>query len=102
MSDRNDPDLSFKDILGHLDRESSHVTVRLDLRRFGKPMTIIQVHGVPKDDESIIQLGRRLKKDLATGGTVKEGLIELQGDHRPKMKDELVKLGFAEERIEIF
>jgi len=102
MTDKHDDDLDFSSTLEHLDRESSHVTVRLELRRFGKPMTIVQVHGVPKNDDSIVQLGKRLKRDLAAGGTVKDGLVELQGDHRPRMKEELLKLGFSEDRIEIF
>jgi len=37
---------------------------------------------------------------VACGGTVKNNIIELQGDHRKKVKEELVKLGFPEENIE--
>jgi translation initiation factor 1 len=42
-----------------------------------------------------------LKQNLATGGTVKDGVIELQGDHRQRLKPLLLKLGFPEESIEI-
>ncbi|MBI2005205.1 MAG: stress response translation initiation inhibitor YciH, partial [Candidatus Aenigmarchaeota archaeon] len=37
----------------------------------------------------------------ACGGTVKEGHIELQGNHKNKAKEILVKLGYSEEQIEI-
>jgi len=44
---------------------------------------------------------RNLKFKLACGGTVKEGVIELQGSHLEKVKEELIKLGFSPETIEI-
>lgn len=94
-------DLTFEDELRHLDRESSHVTVRLALRRFGRPMTLIEVHGIPKNDPSLEKMAHLLKQNLATGGTVKDGVIELQGDHRQRLKPLLLKLGFPEESIEI-
>jgi translation initiation factor 1 len=40
-----------------------------------------------------------LKSICACGGTIKEGRIELQGDHRAKVKDALAKLGFVVEVI---
>ena len=94
-------DLTFEDELRHLDRESSHVTVHLAIRRFGRPMTMIEVHGIPKNDPSLEKIAHLLKQDLATGGTVKDGIIELQGDHRQRLKPMLLKLGFPDESIEI-
>ena len=44
---------------------------------------------------------RELKKKYACGGTAKEGYVFLQGDHRDTIKDTLVKLGFAEDTIEL-
>ena len=48
------------------------------------------------------EVAHRLKGRLATGGTAKEGVIMLQGDHRTRIKDELVKMGFKEDHIEIY
>ncbi len=61
-------------------------------------MTIIE--GISKDmnPEEIL---RKLKKKLACGGTYKNGRLELQGDHREKIKKLLQDLGFTEEQIEV-
>jgi translation initiation factor 1 len=48
------------------------------------------------------EVAHKLKERLATGGTSKEGVIMLQGDHRARIKGELVKLGFPEDHIEVF
>jgi len=42
-----------------------------------------------------------LKRKYACGGTAKDGYIFLQGDHRDNIKEALVNLGFAEEKIEL-
>ncbi len=44
---------------------------------------------------------RTLKNRLATGGSVVDGEVYLQGDHRARIRDELAKLGFDPETIEI-
>ena len=46
------------------------------------------------------EISKKLKEKLACGGTVKNNVIELQGEHRKKVKEELIKLGFSEENIE--
>ena len=93
-------DFSLKGLLGELDRSETHVVVRMETRRWGKAVTVVQ--GLEKTGRSIDEIAHRLKTRLATGGTVKEGVIMLQGDHRNRVKDELVKLGFPETHIEVF
>ena len=46
-------------------------------------------------------LFRSLKEALGTGGDVEDGRIVLHGEQRTKTRDELVKLGFNEENIEL-
>jgi translation initiation factor 1 len=48
--------------------------------RRGKPVTTVS--GVPLDDGGLKQLAGRLKKRCGVGGSAKDGVIELQGDHR--------------------
>jgi len=60
--------------------------------RAGKGVSLIA--GLPIDAEQIEQLATKLKKRCGTGGTVKDGVIEIQGDHRDVLVAELIKLGF--------
>jgi translation initiation factor 1 len=48
--------------------------------RRGKPVTTIA--NVPLDDDGLRELAGRLKKRCGVGGSTKDGVIELQGDHR--------------------
>ena len=78
-------------------REQQKITIMLDQRRYGKMMTVVD--GINPHDLDLGALVSNLKSICACGGTIKEGRIELQGDHRAKVKDALVKLGFIVEVI---
>ncbi|MFO7930715.1 MAG: translation initiation factor Sui1 [Desulfosalsimonas sp.] len=60
--------------------------------RKGKGVTVIS--GLAMDEDAIKQLARRLKTRCGSGGTVKNGVIEIQGDRREKAAEELAKEGF--------
>jgi translation initiation factor 1 len=60
--------------------------------RKGKSVTLIQ--GLTLTMAQAEQLAKTLKGALGTGGTVKEGQIEIQGDHRSKIVDLLQKQGY--------
>jgi translation initiation factor 1 len=64
--------------------------------RKGKGVTIIS--GVPLDHSGLLALGKDLKKRCGSGGTVKEGTIEIQGDHRDMLFEELQKRGWRVKR----
>jgi len=78
-------------------REQQKITIAVDRRRYCKMMTIID--GINTHDLDIDALITQLKSKCACGGTIKEGKIELQGDHRDKVKDTLEKMGFNVEVI---
>lgn len=80
-----------------IEKETQRIVVRVEKRSYGKIVTLIE--GIPKDtaEETL----KTLKKKLGCGGTYKDGILELQGDHRSKIKDLLVNLGFKPENIEI-
>jgi translation initiation factor 1 len=64
--------------------------------RGGKTVTVIM--GVPLDDAAMQKLAGELKRRCGTGGTVKEGNIEIQGDHRDLLVAELEKRGYRVKR----
>jgi translation initiation factor 1 len=59
--------------------------------RKGKGVTTVS--GVGLAEAELNTLAKKLKQKCSTGGTVKDGVIEIQGDHREKLKSELEKLG---------
>ena len=80
-------------------KESQRVRVYLVKKKFDKFSTIVE--GLEEKSIDLKEVAKKLKSDLACGGTVKKGRIELQGDHRQKTKDSLIKMGFAPATIEI-
>ncbi len=61
--------------------------------RKGKGVTLIS--GLPLSEADLWGLVKKLKQRLGTGGSVKGYALELQGDHREQVAQELRKLGFA-------
>ena len=64
--------------------------------RAGKGVTVIT--GLPLATAALEALATQLKKKCGSGGTAKEGVIEIQGDHRDALVAELVRLGYAAKR----
>lgn len=56
--------------------------------------TVTTVYDVPLDDDGLRELAGRLKKRCGVGGSAKDGVIELQGDHRDKVLDALRAAGY--------
>lgn len=61
--------------------------------RKGAGVTIIS--GLPLGEGELVALAKKLKQRCACGGTVKNGIIEIQGDKRELILTELARLGFA-------
>ena len=78
-------------------KTEQRIKIETDKRRYGKIITLVT--GL-RNDVDIKEIAKKLKSELACGGTVKNGMIELQGDHRKKVKPALIKLGFPEDTIE--
>ena len=64
--------------------------------RAGKGVTVIR--GLALEPAALSELGKRLKTRCGTGGTVKDGTIELQGDHRDAVLEALAKQGWTVKR----
>ena len=80
-------------------KEAQKIRIRTAKRRYGKLSTIIE--GLDAKEINLKDLTKKLKLKLACGGTIKDNVIELQGDHRKKVKDILVSLGFSADQIDV-
>ena len=64
--------------------------------RKGKGVTVVSE--LPLNEDALKELATQLKNKCGTGGTVKDGRIEIQGDHRDTIAQELEKLGYKVKR----
>lgn len=80
-------------------KEQQIISVKVNQRRYGKEVTVIE--GLDPSEINLQELASFLKSKLACGGTIKNGVIELQGNHREKVKEILTSKGFAAEQIKI-
>lgn len=81
-----------------LAKESENIKVSGVRRRYKKFITVIEGVSSDADPKKVL---KELKTSLACGGTLKDGVIELQGNHTRRVKEILVKLGFQEDQIEV-
>lgn len=80
-------------------KESQKITVKSIKRKYGKKYTVIE--GIDSKEIDLRELMKKLKNQFACGGTVKDGVIELQGDHKQNVRTTLVQAGFAPETIDV-
>jgi translation initiation factor 1 len=64
--------------------------------RGGKGVSVIR--GLPLGPDALEELATRLKRLCGAGGAVRDGAIEIQGEHRERLVAELAKLGYAAKR----
>jgi translation initiation factor 1 len=76
-------------------KEQQKIRILTDTRRYGKVVTVVE--GIDDTDIDLDDLARKLKTRCAAGGTAKEGRVELQGEHKKKVKEVLEELGFSVE-----
>ncbi len=76
-------------------KEQQKIRILTDTRRYGKVVTVVD--GIDSTDIDLDDLARKLKTRCAAGGTAKDGRIELQGEHKKKVRDVLEEMGFSVE-----
>ena len=80
-------------------RPASSGVIRVSRQTKGRGgKTVTRVEGVPLGDDALAQLGKQLRTACGSGGTVKGGVIEVQGDHCDKVIDALKQEGYAPKR----
>jgi len=83
-------------VCGDIAKIQQQIAVRTEKRRFGKVNTMISGFDDGVDTKDI---AKQLKMKRACGGTVKNNVIELQGNHKGHIKPILVSMGFSEDQI---
>jgi translation initiation factor 1 len=84
-------------ICENLEVEDQQIKIYKEKRRWGKIVTIVKFNGDFNID--LDKLSTKAKKKCASGGTFRDNHIELQGDHRLRLKKFLIKEGFYKENI---
>lgn len=80
-------------------REQQRINIFSIKRKYGKIVTIVE--GIDEKQLNIKELTKNLKSKLACGGTSKGGRIELQGNHKARVREVLVGMGFSPEMIDM-
>ena len=86
-------------VCGEIEKEQQRIRVRLETRKFGRPSTVID--GMEDKNINLATIAQKLKTYCSCGGTSKNGQIMLQGDHRDRVREFLIKLGYPTENIEV-
>lgn len=80
-------------------KEEQKIEIKIIKKKFGKLTTIVE--GINDKNINMKELVKTLKSKLACGGTIKDGVIELQGKHSEKVKKILVDIGFPEGAVKL-
>ena len=81
-----------------LSQQDQRIVISMDKRKWGRQVTTVTFNG---DVPNMKKILKNAKTQCASGGTVRGNILEIQGDHRTKMKRILITQGFPEENIEI-
>ena len=77
-------------------KTEQRIQISTEKKKFGKLITVISgFQGI-----DLKTVAKKLKQELACGGTIKDNKVELQGDHSKTVRKTLVKLGFSEDAID--
>ena len=80
-------------------KEAQRIVIKIEKKKFGKNYTVVT--GIDHKEIDMKDLLKSLKSKLACGGTAKDNQIELQGEHKHRVKDILIAMGFPADRIDV-
>lgn len=86
-------------ICEQISKEETIIKVKIQKRRYGRKVTVVE--GLDPNEIDLPDLLSKLKSANACGGTLKRKQLELQGDHRRKVRKLLIKWGFPSENVVI-
>ncbi|MGM0467359.1 MAG: stress response translation initiation inhibitor YciH [Promethearchaeati archaeon] len=83
-----------------LSADEQEIVISNGRRKWGKVVTLISFKG--KTDANLDQMLTKAKKKVGAGGTLRgNNTVELQGEHKFRMKKFLIDMGYDEDRIRI-
>ncbi len=80
-----------------MQKERQRIRVRTDKRSYGKIVTVVDGF----DNVDLQKIAKELKSRLACGGTNKNDSVELQGNHKNRVKGILIDMGFSGDMIDV-
>jgi translation initiation factor 1 len=86
------------ELIREIEKGELRIIISKDIRKYRTSVTTIT--GL-QEREDAREIAKTMKSKIGTGGTYKNGRIELQGDHRETAKGLLVGMGFAKDSIEV-
>ena len=93
----SEPD-SMDELIREIEKGELRIIISKDIRKYRTSVTTIT--GL-QERQDAREIAKMMKSKIGTGGTYKNGRIELQGDHRDTAKGLLVGMGFAQDSIEV-
>ena len=81
--------------LAAADPVPAKIRVNLSVEKRGSGKVVTMIDGLPRNREFIESLARELKKSCGTGGRAADDHLELQGDHRERLRELLAKKGWT-------
>jgi translation initiation factor 1 len=71
------------------------ITAKLSIEKRGSGKVVTVIDGLPENRAFLDALARELKKSCGTGGRTGETFVEIQGDHRERLRDLLARKGWT-------
>ena len=81
--------------LGTAEPVPARIRVSLSIEKRGAGKVVTVIDGLPQNRDFLDSLARDLKKSCGTGGRATDSFVELQGDHRERLRELLAKKGWT-------
>ena len=89
-----------EDIIDPIEEEYEKLHFELHFSKKGRSGKIVTlVKGIDIDNDTLINISKKLKRKLSVGGSIKDGEIIIQGNNRDKIEEILLKMGHSVKKI---
>ena len=89
-----------QDIIDPIEEEYEKLHFELHFSKKGRSGKIVTlVKGIDTDNDTLINISKKLKRKLSVGGSIKDGEIIIQGNNRDKIEEILLKMGHSVKKI---